>query len=222
MTARRATPATVPAIIPARMTSSTNSRREPVQERSRRTVRQILNAAEQIITETGVDAVTTRNVAERAGVAAPSLYRFFADRDEILDALLEQMATDLDQHVHAAEAASAPKTIEDLIDLELDAYAGYYQTHPTAAALWFGGRASPAVIDSIRNRNDAIAARIRAILTDHQLVKDTTPTAVFDMLVELGDRVLEAAFREPGPHSHEKLELGKIALTAYLERWATT
>jgi AcrR family transcriptional regulator len=203
------------------MTSSTKTRREPVQARSRRTVRQILDAAEQIITEAGVDAVTTRNVAERAGVAAPSLYRFFADREEILDALLEQLAKDLDEHVQATEAASKTRTIADVIDLELDAYAGYYETHPIAAALWFGGRASPAVIESIRNRNDAIAARIRALLTDHQLVEDTTPPAVFDVLVELGDRVLEAAFREPGPHSHEMLELGKVALTAFLERWAT-
>jgi hypothetical protein len=132
------------------------------------------------------------------------------------------MATDLDQQVQAAEAASEPRTIEDLIHLELDLYFSYYQDHPTAAALYFGGRASPAVIESIRTRNHTIAARIRAILTDHQLIKDTTPTAVFDMLVELGDRILETAFREPGPHIPQTLELGKIALTAYLERWATT
>ena len=31
-------------------------------------------------------------------MAIPSLYRFFADRDEILDALLEHMTADLDQH----------------------------------------------------------------------------------------------------------------------------
>jgi AcrR family transcriptional regulator len=38
-------------------------------------------------------------------VAIPSLYRFFADRDEILDALAEHMTADLDQHARAAEAA---------------------------------------------------------------------------------------------------------------------
>lgn len=203
------------------MTGSIRTRRQPVQERSRRTVRQILDAAERIIGEAGVDAVTTRSVAERAGIVAPSLYRFFADREEILDALVEQMSTDLDQHVHAAEAAWEPGTIEDLIGLELDVYSGYYQTHPTAAALWFGGRASAAVVESIRNRNDTLAARLRALLIDHHLLSNTTPPAVFKLAIELGDRILEAAFREPGPHRRQTLELGKTALTAFLERWAT-
>src|SRR5271166_5975676 len=71
-------------------------RREPVQERSRRTVRRILAAAEEIVAADGVDAVTTRAIAERAGVATPSLYRFFEDRDAILDALLEQMLAELE------------------------------------------------------------------------------------------------------------------------------
>jgi hypothetical protein len=113
-----------------------------------------------------------------------------------------------------------PGTIEDLICLELDVYSGYYQTHPTAAALWFGGRASAAVIESIRNRYDALAARLRALLIDHHLLSDTAPPAVFKLAIELGERILEAAFREPGPH-RETLELGKTALTAFLERWAT-
>ncbi|MGB6578867.1 MAG: helix-turn-helix domain-containing protein, partial [Streptosporangiaceae bacterium] len=62
------------------MTTTARVRREPTQQRSRRTVRQILAAAEQIVGTQGVDAATTRAIAERAGVAIPSLYRFFADR----------------------------------------------------------------------------------------------------------------------------------------------
>src|ERR1700739_1899288 len=155
----RAAPRPIRTYILPLMTGSIRTRRQPVQERSRRTVRQILDAAERIIGEAGVDALTAPAVAERAGIVAPSLYRFFADREEILDALVEQMSTDLDQHVHAAEAAWEPGTIEDLICLELDVYFGYYQTHPTAAALWFGGRASAAVIESIRYRKDTPHAR---------------------------------------------------------------
>ena len=53
--------------------------------RSRGTVNRILDAAEAIAAEDGPEAVTTRAIAEHAGVAAPSIYRFFADRDEIFD-----------------------------------------------------------------------------------------------------------------------------------------
>jgi AcrR family transcriptional regulator len=204
------------------MTASTGTRREPVQERSRRTVTKILQATEQIIGESGIEAATTRAVSERAGVAAPSLYRFFADRDEILDALLEQLIKDLDQHVQTAETTEQPRTIEQFIVHELDIYADFYKTHPTAAALWFGGRASPAVTQSIRERNHTLANRMRALLIDHQLVHNTTPPAALELLVELGDRILEVAFRDPAHPNAEPLQHGKTALTVYLQHWATT
>jgi len=202
-------------------TTTTRARREPAQQRSRRTVRQILDAAEQIVGAQGVDAATTRAIAERAGVAVPSLYRFFADRDEILDALLEHMTADLDQHAQAAEAAWQPGDLAGLVRLELDTHAAYFQAHPSAVALWFGGRVSPPVVHSVRARNHALAVRMRALLISHHLVREQTPLAVFDLLMELGDRILEAAFRSPGPPDRETIELGVIALTAFLERWAT-
>jgi AcrR family transcriptional regulator len=201
-------------------TTTTRTRREPTQQRSRRTVRQILDAAEQIVGTQGVDAATTRAIAERAGVAIPSLYRFFADRDEILDALVEHMTADLDQHARAAEAAWQPGDPAGLIRLELDTAAAYFEAHPSAVALWFGGRVSPPVVQTIRARNHALAVRVRDLLIAHHLVPEQTPSAVFDLLVELGDRILEVAFRSPSPPDRQTIELGAIALTAFAERWA--
>ena len=57
---------------------TTAQRREPTQARSRQTVTRILDVAAAIVDEQGVDAATTRTIADRAGVAYPSLYRFFA------------------------------------------------------------------------------------------------------------------------------------------------
>ncbi len=202
------------------MTATTaRARREPTQQRSRRTVRQILDAAEQIIGTQGMDAATTRAIAERAGVAIPSLYRFFADRDEILDALAEHMTADLDQHARAAEASWQPGDSAGLIRLELDTAAAYFEAHPSAVALWFGGRVSPPVVQTIRARNHDLAVRIRTLLISHHLVPEQTPLAAVDLLVELGDRILEVAFRSPGPPDRQTIELGAIALIAFAERW---
>ena len=203
-------------------TTTARARREPTQQRSRRTVRQILDAAEQIVGTQGVDAATTRAIAERAGVAIPSLYRFFADRDEILDALVEHMTADLDQHARAAEAAWQPGDPAGLIRLELDTAAAYFEAHPSAVALWFGGRVSPPVVQTVRARNHALAVRIRALLIRHHLVPEQTPLAAFDLLVELGDRILEVAFRSPGPPDRQTIELGSIALAAFAEQWTQT
>lgn len=49
----------------------------------------ILTAASTLLSSGGTDAVTTRAVAEAAGVQTPALYRFFRDKSALLDALVE-------------------------------------------------------------------------------------------------------------------------------------
>ena len=181
-------------------------------------MQKILDATEQIIAEHGIEAANTRAIAERAGVVVPSLYHFFADRDEILDALVQHMVTDLDQQAAAAEANWTPGE-QDLISIELDLHAKYFKKRPVARALWFGGRASPLVLQSVHDRSHQLANRIRTRLIDHQLIDDSVPPAVFELLVELGDRVLELAFRDSPQPNPETLELGHQALTAILTRW---
>ena len=86
-------------------------------------------------------------------------------------------------------------------------------------ALWFGGRVSPPVVQIIRARKHDLAVGIRTLLISHHLVPEQTPLAAVDLLVDLGDRILEVAFRSPGPPDRQTIELGGIALTAFAERW---
>jgi len=202
------------------MSVAAKTRRVPAQERSRRTVRRIVDAAEAIVAEHGVDAATTRAISERANVTAPSLYRFFADRDEVLDTLLVRLVGDLDERSRTAEATWSPAGGEDLVRLEMDLAVDYFQSHPSLSALWFGGRASAPVVESVRERNRALAARVGTLAKDRGFVREDTPPAAFEMLVELGDRVLQLAFRDGAEPDREVVELGCQALTAFLARWA--
>jgi AcrR family transcriptional regulator len=191
----------------------------PVQERSRRTVAHILAATEEIVATAGVDAATTRTIAERAGVAVPSLYRFFADRDEILDALLEAMLEDLDVHAEQAERSFSGESIGAFVRMELDLHAAYYERHLSLARLWFGGRVSPPIVELVRARNHALAHRAQRILTGAGLVEASTPAIVFDLLVEYGDRTLDIAFRGGPPADRHVIDAGATALTAFAERF---
>lgn len=65
-------------------------RKTPRQQRSQATVGYIVEAARQILYSEGADAVTTRRVAERSGVAVGSLYQYFPNRDAILARLAEE------------------------------------------------------------------------------------------------------------------------------------
>jgi AcrR family transcriptional regulator len=64
-------------------------RRLPKQERSRKLVEAIVEAARITLVESGAQALTTVNVAARAGVSVGSLYQYFAGREALLYAVLE-------------------------------------------------------------------------------------------------------------------------------------
>ena len=144
------------------MTSTVQQRRQPVQARSRETVARILAATADLIAADGVEAATTRAITARAGVSAPSLYRFFADRDEIFDSLLRTHIADLERHTRAMERTWAPESIRDYIGHELDLHVSYYEAHPSLSRLWFGGRISPAVVAEVHRRNQTLARRARS------------------------------------------------------------
>ena len=68
-------------------------RRAPVQERGRARVEAILDAAESVIAQVGLEAATTNAIAERAGASVGSLYHFFPNKQAIVDALLARYMT---------------------------------------------------------------------------------------------------------------------------------
>ena len=53
----------------------------------------IVETATRLLREGGATAVTTRGVAEAAGVQAPTIYRLFGDKDGLLDAVAEHVLT---------------------------------------------------------------------------------------------------------------------------------
>jgi AcrR family transcriptional regulator len=121
----------------------------------------IVECAAQLLREQGANAVTTRAVAQAAGMQAPTIYRFFEDKDALLDAVAE--------HVFATYVAG--KTlVEDSGDPVADLRAGW-DTHigfGLANAALFGlltdpgrGARSPAAaagLEVLRVRVQRVAA----------------------------------------------------------------
>lgn len=59
-------------------------RARPTQVRARFTLEAIVGAADELLRTHGVEAVTTRNVAARAGVSVGALYQYFPNKEAIL------------------------------------------------------------------------------------------------------------------------------------------
>lgn len=68
----------------AQTSAPPRQKKRPRQSRAKFTVGIILEAAELLLQEGGLDAVTTRRVAHRAGVGIGTLYEYFPNRDAIL------------------------------------------------------------------------------------------------------------------------------------------
>jgi len=203
------------------MTTVSVPRRAPVQARSRQTVERILDAAAAIADEQGIDAATTRAIADRAGVAYPSLYRFFADRDAILGELMERHCAEVDARCVAAEQTWEITSIADLLNNELDLHVDYYRKHPSAAGLWLGGRTSPTVTAHVHARMQTLAGRLHDILVEAGLIPADTDRRAMLVGVEMADRMLELAYRDDNDFDEAILAIGRVALIAFGNAMAT-
>jgi len=87
----------------------------PQQQRSRELVAAVLEAAVRILKRGGEAALTTRRVAEVAGVSVGSLYQYFPHRDAIvrllIDAHVKGMLARVDEELRRACAAATPEEV---------------------------------------------------------------------------------------------------------------
>ena len=94
------------------------------ESRQQRTRAEILHAVGEIIAADGLDGLTMRKLADRAGVAVATLYNQFTDRDGVLVAFvssgLDQLEFELDEQP-AAEPIDATRVLFAALDETIDA-----------------------------------------------------------------------------------------------------
>lgn len=64
---------------------------------------EILDVALNLLEQDGPDALTMRELAERVGMRAPSLYKHVRDKDDIVAGLQERALVDMTSHLAEAE-----------------------------------------------------------------------------------------------------------------------
>ena len=70
-------------------------RKQPKQARSRKAVNELIDATAQVIAQRGLAQTTTNHIADRAGVSVGSLYQYFHDKDDLIEALLERLTGEI-------------------------------------------------------------------------------------------------------------------------------
>lgn len=108
--------------------------RAPQQERSRRRVAALLDAAAEEFAERGFTAATTTGVAARAGVPIGSLYQWFPDKEALLYGLADRHLAEgasvlLEALDRARAAADLASSVRVLVEATVEANDGDPRLH---------------------------------------------------------------------------------------------
>lgn len=118
--------------------------RTPQQARSRAALERLLTAAEEVLVNDGPERFTIARVAEEAGVSVGGVYRRFASKEHLLDAVRRDLLARLEASMTGALNEARP-SLRGVIDGFTEALAG---------TLAKGGRVIPAVLAGGRSTED--------------------------------------------------------------------
>jgi AcrR family transcriptional regulator len=107
----------------------TAGRREATKERNRAA---ILAAALEVFTELGFGAATIRDVVRRTNLASGTFYNYFPDKEAVLRAIVEEIATEVRARVRALRREAT--TVEDFVGGSFRAYVEFLVEDPRTFA----------------------------------------------------------------------------------------
>ncbi len=170
-------------------------KRLPVQARSRTRVEAILDAAAEVLARGDLDALTIRAVADGAGVPTGTIYQFFTDKEQLLQAVSLRYVAATHDTLQAALAPRRADWREDL-DAVVDGYADMVRGAPAMRVLWLADALDATTTSLADEADDQIAVRLAAHLQERAGVgPDPTQDLGWRVLVGVISSLLKQAFR---------------------------
>ncbi|MFB8207974.1 MULTISPECIES: TetR/AcrR family transcriptional regulator [unclassified Streptomyces] len=194
-----------------------NLRRAPVQQRSAERLARILDACAGLLDEIGYEQLSTRAVAQRAGVPIGSVYRFFSNKRALADALARRNLDSYAERITARLAAIETADWRGAIDAVLDEYLAMKRTVPGFALVDFGAPAPDE--DPADDANQRVASRLTGLLAG-QLGREADADLLRAILVcvEAADALLKLAFRSDPSGDDALVAETRELIHAYLAR----
>jgi AcrR family transcriptional regulator len=205
---------------------SFTSRRTPVQSRSQHTVQRVLDAASSLLTQLPLEDVTTTRIAAEAGLSIGALYRFFPDKQTIVDAIAVRHV----EQFRALLEATVMKSIEQefanvetfdpakILDGVVDAYIAYLDAHPDFRTISFGRHISPATKEREASPNVGLPALLKNFMLERLGISNTPELDLMLRVVsEAGERLIAYAYEQPTRDERDRIVAEmKRMLSGYL------
>lgn len=174
-------------------------RRAPIQRRSAERLGRILDACAELLDETGYEDLSTRAVAERAGVPIGSVYRFFSNKRAMAEALAHR---NLDEYAARVTERLAESGTgggwREAMDVVVDEYLAMKRGAPGFALVEFG---MPVPVTALPDQpNHLVADRLRELLGERLGLAESGEAGervrvAFLLAVETADALVRLAFR---------------------------
>jgi AcrR family transcriptional regulator len=202
------------------------SRRVPVQGRSQHTVQRVLDAASSLLQQMPLEDVTTTRIAAEAGLSIGALYRFFPDKQSIVDAIavrhIEQFRTSLEGTVmkliereFANLATFDPSAVLNSV---VDAYIVYLDAHPDFRTISFGRYVSAVTKEREASPNVGLPALLKNFMLERLGISNSPELDLMLRVVsEAGERLIAYAYEQPTRQERDRIiaEMKRM-LSSYL------
>ncbi|GAA1416201.1 TetR family transcriptional regulator [Streptomyces thermospinosisporus] len=195
----------------------TSLRRAPVQRRSAERLARILDACADLLDEVGYDDLSTRAVAQRAGVPIGSVYRFFGNKRQMADALAQRNLERFTARVTDRLKGAGDRGWRPVMDVVIDEYLDMKRTAPGFSLVDFGNQIP--VGAERTGPNHRVADRLTDLLSAHLgRTADENLRRTVLIAVETADGLVQLAFRLSPEGDEKVIEELREMLRAYLAR----
>jgi AcrR family transcriptional regulator len=173
-------------------------RRTPVQERSLDTIQQIYQGTSVLLAEMPLEQITTSRIAEAAGISVGALYRFFPDKQEIIDAIAVRHMEDFRGRLQRLLVKSLLAKGPEFLGRVVDAYVAFLDERPDFRAIALGQHVSAAARSQQMAPGAGPGGLVRLFMIEWLGVKSSTSLDLkLRIATEAGERLIRYAYAQP-------------------------
>ncbi len=194
------------------------ARRKPVQQRSLQNVEKILEATSRVLARQSLEDVTTTQIAQEAGISIGGLYRFFPDKQALIDAVAIQRIEEFAAQLNVELLLATPTDPVSLLSEIVDRYMQFLDAHPDFRQIALGRHVSTVTREKHVTANTGITGIVRRFLL--QQLGEALPRELDLRLTianEVGERLITFAYEQSNPEKRrEVLDEMKRLLAGYV------
>jgi len=189
-------------------------RRFPMQSRSQHTVQRVLDAASILLSRVPLEDVTTTRIAAGAGLSIGALYRFFPDKQTIIDAIAVRHVDKFKRQLESSVLKTLERELADLatfypakvLDDVVDAYVLYLDAHPDFRAISFGRHISTATKEREVSPDVGLPALLKNFMLERLGIPNTPELDLMLRIVsEAGERLIAFAYEQPNREERDRV-----------------